>query len=88
MECVPQPTLFGIDFCGANDIGPFLNTCGDEVAEIGGAHRHRDATKVGKPRLDFGIGEARIDLLVELLDDLCRRILGCTEAVPVIRLVA
>src|SRR5262245_4641024 len=26
--------------------------------------------------------EARIDLFVELLDDLCRRILGCAEAKP------
>jgi len=61
---------------------------GDVPTEVGGRAGKWGFPEIGKPRLDFGIGEARIDLRVELLDDLCRRILGCTEAVPVIRLVA
>ena len=41
--------------------------------------KHR-AAEVGKPRLHLGIGEAGVDLLVELVDDLSRRVLGRAEA--------
>jgi hypothetical protein len=46
------------------------------------------STKVGKPRLHLGVGEARIDLLVELVDDLGWRVLGRTKAIELPRLVA
>jgi len=41
-----------------------------------------------QPRLHLGIGEASVDLLVELVDDLRRRGLRCTDAEPTARLVA
>ena len=44
------------------------------------------ATEIGKPRLDLGIGKAGVDLLVEFLDDLCRRGLGRADAEPGARL--
>ena len=46
------------------------------------------AAQVGKPRLHLGIGEGRVDLLVELVDDLGGRVLGCADAVTKCRLVA
>src|SRR6516225_7584569 len=50
-------------------LGPLLCICGDECAEVcGRACKHRVA-EVGEPRLHPGIGEARIDLLVEPVDD-------------------
>src|SRR5712672_919549 len=56
------------DFC------PFLGVFGDELPKIGrGECKHRGA-EVGKPRLHLGIGEPRIDLLIELLDDFGGRI--------------
>ena len=53
----------------------------------GETDEHR-AAQVGKPRLHFGIGEASVDLLVELVDDLGRRVLRCADAEPGARLVA
>ena len=53
----------------------------------GGAGQRR-AAHVGQPRLDLRIGEAGIDLLVEPIDDLGRRVLGRANAVPRARLVA
>src|SRR5262245_14576175 len=57
-------------------------------AEVGGRTWKHSATKVGKPRLDFGIGKGSVDLLVELLDDLGRRGLRRADAEPSARLVA
>ena len=53
-----------------------------------GEQREHRATQVGKPRLDLGIGEAGVDLLVELVDNLGGRALGRADAEPVARLVA
>src|SRR5262245_42958557 len=52
-----------------NHLGPFLGICGDKRAEVSGrACKHRVA-EISDPRLHLGIGETRIDLLVELVDD-------------------
>ena len=53
------------------------------AGEPGSAYR-----PVGKPRPDLGIGEAGIDLLVELIDDLSGRVLRRANAEPCARLVA
>src|SRR5262249_22583536 len=55
--------------------------------EIGGRAHKRRASKIGKPRLDLGISEAGVDLLVELVDDLRRRVLWYADAIPVARLI-
>src|SRR6202040_802045 len=57
-------------------LAPFLGFVGNELAKIGGRARKHRAAQVGKPCPELGIGKASIDLLVELHDDLCRRILG------------
>jgi len=49
--------------------------------------KHRGA-EVGKPRLQLCIGEARIDLLVEPVDDLDGRFPGRADAEPAACLVA
>jgi hypothetical protein len=59
---------------------PFLGFVGDELAKVGGREREHVATQVGKPRLDLRIGEASVDLSVELVDDLGRRGLRCAAA--------
>jgi hypothetical protein len=51
------------------------------------AREHRPA-QVSNPRLDLGIGESGIDLLVELVDHFCRRSSRCTDAIPRARLEA
>src|SRR5262249_7588379 len=70
------------------DVGPpdhlrplFLVIC-DEFSELGrraGTHR---AAEIGKPRPHLGIGERRIDFLIELVDDLGPRFLGRVKTYP------
>src|SRR5215831_16917463 len=83
---VPRSVDFG---AGVLDhLGPLLGICGNESAEVGRrACKHR-VTEVGDSRLDAGISETRIDLLVELVDDLDRRRPGSTDPLPTDRLVA
>src|SRR5262249_43405166 len=51
-----------------HDLTPFLGFVGDELGEVRGREREHGTTEVGKPRLHLGIGEAGVDLLVELVD--------------------
>src|SRR5262249_54221417 len=83
-ECaaLQGPALFRLNVCRANDLAPLVDTFGDELAEIIGAHWHRHATEIGEPRLDLGIGKSSIDLLVEFVDDLRRCILWRADAAP------
>jgi hypothetical protein len=39
-------------------------------------HRERNATQIGKPRFHLGIDQARIDFLVEPVDNLGGCVLG------------
>src|SRR5262249_61541618 len=76
-----------LDVCLSHHLAPLLGFVGDELTEIGGRADKRRASKVSKPRPDLGIGEAGVDLLVELVDDLRRRVLGYADAIPVARLI-
>src|SRR5215471_16039099 len=69
-------------------LGPLLGFLSDELAEVGRRERERGVAEVGNPRPDPRIGEARVDLPVELVDHLNGRIPGRTDAVPRARLVA
>ena len=55
---------------------PLLPFSRDELAEIRRRTRKRHAAHIGKSRLDLRIGQAGIDLLVELVDDLGGGVLG------------
>src|SRR5262249_14928496 len=77
-----------LDVEGPDHLAPLLGVVGDELAEVGGRDDKRRASKVGKPCSHLGIGEARVDLPVELVNDLGRRGLRCADAVPGARLVA
>src|SRR5262245_5054099 len=65
-----------LDVRGSDHLAPLLGLIGDELAEVGGRARKSGATKFGEPRLDLGIGKGRVDLCVELVDDLGRRGFG------------
>src|SRR5258708_14747852 len=82
------PGSLRLDASELHHLGPFLGFVGDELAKVGGRERERVATQVGKPRLDLGIGEASVDLLVELVDDLGRRGPRCADGEPTARLRA
>ena len=63
-----QPSL-RLDIRGLDHLGPLLGFVSDEFAEIGGRAHKYCAAQVGEPRLEFGIGKARVDFLVEPIDD-------------------
>src|SRR6516165_2866735 len=78
----------GPDFGRPDDLAPLLGFLGDQLAEVGGRARKHRAAEIGKPRLHLGIGEGRIDLFVELVDNLGRRVFRRADAGPEARLVA
>ena len=49
---------------------------------FGGRHRHRLNAEAEQLRRRGRIGDAGVDLFVELVDDLYRRVLGYTNPVP------
>src|ERR1700694_1653135 len=74
--------LLRLDVDCPDYLTPLLGFFGDELSEVGGRARKRGAAQVGKARLDTSIGEASIDLPVELLDDFGRRIPRHAQADP------
>jgi hypothetical protein len=58
------------DICRSDHFGPFLGVVADERAELGCRHRDRSAAQLREPLFDVRVGEAGIDLAVELADDL------------------
>src|SRR5262249_618915 len=73
---------FRLDVGGPDHLAPFVGFVGDELSKVGRRADKRCASEVSQPRLDFGIGEARVDLSIELVDDLGRRGLRCADAKP------
>jgi hypothetical protein len=70
MECRRYDEgLFRLDVGSPDHLTPLLSLFGNELTEVGGRACKRDAPKVCEVRLQLGISETRIDLLVELLDD-------------------
>src|SRR5262245_39929361 len=76
-----------LDVGGPDHLGPFLGFLRDKFAELGGRARQRRTTHLAKARLELGIGERGIDLLVELPNDLSGRARRHADAVPVACLV-
>src|SRR5580700_10710081 len=70
-----------LDVRELDHLGPFLGFVGNELAEIGRRASEWHGAQSGKPRLQCGIGEAGIDLLVELVDDVDGRALRRADAV-------
>src|SRR5262252_7095530 len=77
-----------LDVEGPDDLAPLFAVVSDELAEIGGRANERRAAELGEPRLDFGIGEAGVNGLIELVNNLRRRGLRRTFPMPLARLVA
>ena len=68
--------LLRFDVGIADHLGPLLGFLRDEPAEIGGRADERRVAELGQLRLDPGIGEACVDLVIEPVDDLGRGVLG------------
>src|SRR5262245_36701623 len=70
-----------LDASELDHLAPLLGFIGDELAELGRRSRQRRAAEVSETGAHLGIGERRVDLLVELIDDLGRRVSGCTDPI-------
>src|SRR5262249_42377434 len=77
-----------LDVGGPDHLAPFLGFFGDQLAELGRRSRQRRAAEVSETGLHLRVVESRVDLLIELVDDLGRRGLRYAEAVPITPLVA
>src|SRR5215475_4882022 len=78
----PSPASVRLDACEPHHLAPLLGFLGDQLAEVSGRTRKHRAAEVSEARFHVGIGKASVDLLVELVDDLHRRVLGCADAIP------
>src|SRR5207248_4093714 len=76
-----------LDVGRPDHLAPFFSFVSDELTEVGGRTGEHGATQF-EQRLDLGVGEARIGLLVELVDNLGGRIPRCAEAPHCARFVA
>jgi hypothetical protein len=63
-----------LDVGRADHLAPLIGLFGDELAELGGRARKQYAAHFSEPRLDLGISKARVDCVVEFLDDFGRRV--------------
>src|SRR5262249_48636134 len=59
-----------VAFGGSDDFAPLLGLFRNELPEVGGRALERRAPEFSELRLGFGISEARIDPLVERIDNL------------------
>ena len=82
-----ESALLGPDVRSADYVGPLFGFFGNELAEVGGRASKHHSAKLGEPRLHNGVGEGRIDLIVEVVDDFGGRGLGEADAMPGTRLV-
>jgi hypothetical protein len=73
-------TLVRLDVRRPDHLAPLLGFVCDQFSEIGRRAPEDDAAQIGQLDLQLRIGEARIDLRVELVDDRGGRIPGCAEA--------
>src|SRR5262249_48516749 len=67
---------------------PLLGVIGDELGEVGGRARKHRTAQAGKLCLELGVGVARVNFLIELVNNLRWCVLGRTDAEPGARLVA
>src|ERR1051326_6593571 len=77
-----KPASLRLDVGGADDLAPFLRLFSDEPGEIRRRAGKCGGAPLGQASLHGGIREARIDRLVDLVDDLRRRALRRRDAGP------
>src|SRR4029453_11655675 len=65
-----------------NHPAPLLDLVGDQFAKVGGGPAKSRAPQIGKPGLEFWIGDAGVDFLVQFFDDFLRRASWTANAVP------
>src|SRR5262245_16941167 len=80
--------LLRLDAGRLNHLAPPLRIVGDELAELSGRACEWLQAQIGEAGLERGIDKGSVHFLVELVDDLCRRVLRRADALPAASLVA
>src|SRR5262245_6332368 len=81
-------TLLGLDMGGADNFAPLVGFVGDKSCEIIRRAAYHTATQISEARSQTGVCEGRVNLSIELADDLDGSALGRAESDPVTRLEA
>src|SRR5215471_11847681 len=76
------PTLLRLDVGRPDHLAPLFCLLDDNLVEFSRRARKRRCAQVSEPRRDLGIGEPRIDLFVELVDDLDGRVPRSSDPNP------
>src|SRR5215467_3179471 len=77
-----------LDIRGADHFRPLLRFLCNELAEFGRRNNKCRGAQVCKSLRHVGVGEARVDLAVELVDNVYGHVLGHADPVKGARLVA
>src|SRR5215813_12649970 len=88
MECRAMPALVRLDARKLDHLRPLFGFVGDQLCELSRRSRQRHAAEVSETGPHPRVVESRVDLLVELVDDLGGRVPGCADPVPKTCLVA
>src|SRR6516164_9477280 len=87
-SCRARRISLGLDIGRSDHPFPLRGLLGNVVTKLGRSHWYRIAAKVGEALDHRRIGEARIDLLVELYDDFGGNPIRRTNAKPRARFIA
>src|SRR5262249_52739666 len=82
MECPRLPASVCLDAGEFDHLGPLFGFVGDQLSELSRRSRQRHAAEVSGTGGHLRVVERRVDLLVECVDDLGRRVPGCADPVP------
>src|SRR5262249_7540390 len=82
------PRSLRLDTCELHDLAPLLGFLGDERREVGRRAGNHGAAKIGNSLAHLRVGESRLDLVVEPVDDLRGRGPWCSDPKPSARLEA
>ena len=77
-----QPNQSGADVGELDRLAPLLGFVGDHLTEVLRRAAQDQHAHFVEPLLNLGIGEAAVDLGIELVDDLGRRAARCANAPP------
>src|SRR5262245_57562035 len=80
--------LLGLNVRRPDHLAPLFSFVRNEPTEFGGSPRHWNGAQICKLCFYVGVGEASVYLLVELLNDLVRRVLGRTYPLPATGLIS
>ena len=71
----PVPASLWLDVGRPDHLAPLLSIFDNELAKLHNCHRLWNAPHLGESRYHLGVAEASINVFVELVDDISRRVL-------------